>query len=150
MFSIFCSDLITRIPLVKDLIEVTNPFHGRQAMLHCSLELMAERRYTYAVVLLLPQLEHILRLTFASVNNCSERVLTAEVRCWYDFHSFKKFITLGDDLKHLSKLLQIRDINTPHIYTQCIFFLYQNIMVVVLFLIIPIPWSFIKTPSVLW
>lgn len=96
MFAIFCSDLITQIPLVKELIEVTHPFHGRQALLHCSLELMAERRNTYAVVLLLPQLEHILRLIFASVNNCSERVLTAEVRCWYDFHSLRNFITLGD------------------------------------------------------
>uniref|UniRef100_K1RPB6 Transmembrane protein C6orf70-like protein n=1 Tax=Magallana gigas TaxID=29159 RepID=K1RPB6_MAGGI len=71
-------DLIPQIPLVKELIEVTQPFHSRQALLQCSLELMAERRYSYAVALLLPQLEHILRLMFVSVNNCSERVLTAE------------------------------------------------------------------------
>lgn len=91
-------DLITQIPLVKELIEVTHPFHGRQALLHCSLELMAERRNTYAVVLLLPQLEHILRLIFASVNNCSERVLTAESDTLYTTldEIFEKYLPNGD------------------------------------------------------
>lgn len=91
-------DLIPQIPLVKELIEVTQPFHSRQALLQCSLELMAERRYSYAVALLLPQLEHILRLMFVSVNNCSERVLTAESDTLYTTldEIFEKYLPNGD------------------------------------------------------
>ena len=42
-----------------------------------------EFRFGYTIVLLLPQLEQGLRRVFACVNNCPERVLTAESTVLY-------------------------------------------------------------------
>ena len=61
------------------MIDITQSLHGRQTLLQCILGLVEDQRSMHAAILLMPQLEHLLRLTFASVNSCSERVLTAEV-----------------------------------------------------------------------
>ncbi|XP_048735070.2 endoplasmic reticulum membrane-associated RNA degradation protein-like isoform X2 [Ostrea edulis] len=99
--------------LVKEFVRKTHSFHGRQLLIQSSLELMAENQYSYATVLLLPQLEHVLRLVFCGVNGCSERVLTAESSTLYTTldEIFDKYLpdgnvnklpgTLGENLMDL-------------------------------------------------
>ncbi|XP_061168848.1 endoplasmic reticulum membrane-associated RNA degradation protein-like [Saccostrea echinata] len=82
-FTSHALDIRNKLPLVKELVEMTPDIHGRQHLIQCSLELMAEKQYFYATILLLPQLEHILRLVFTKENGCSERLLTAEYTTLY-------------------------------------------------------------------
>ncbi|XP_062622174.1 endoplasmic reticulum membrane-associated RNA degradation protein-like, partial [Saccostrea cucullata] len=71
-------DMRNKLPLVREFVEGTQGIHGRQRLILDSLELMAKKQYSYATILLLPQLEHVLRLVFTKQNGCSERLLTAE------------------------------------------------------------------------
>jgi len=48
-----------------------------------ALLLFQEQRYGLVIVLMLPHLEHLLRMVFAWANKCPERILTAESTTLY-------------------------------------------------------------------
>ncbi|XP_022333881.2 endoplasmic reticulum membrane-associated RNA degradation protein-like [Crassostrea virginica] len=91
-------DLKNHLSTVKTMIDITQSLHGRKTLLQCILGLVEDQRSMHAAILLLPQLEHLLRLTFASVNSCSERVLTAESDTLFTTLSeiFEKYLPNGD------------------------------------------------------
>ncbi|XP_062602816.1 endoplasmic reticulum membrane-associated RNA degradation protein-like [Saccostrea cucullata] len=76
-------DVRKKVPMVREFVELTQGIHSRQHLILNSLELLAEKQYSYATILLFPQLEHVLRLVFTKENGCSERLLTAESTTLY-------------------------------------------------------------------
>ncbi|XP_078591362.1 endoplasmic reticulum membrane-associated RNA degradation protein-like [Branchiostoma floridae x Branchiostoma japonicum] len=74
----------TDLPVLRDVIHRTAFI--QPSMVPCwekALEKFSDQRYGHCLLLLLPQLEHGLRRVFAVINNCPQRMLTAESSVLY-------------------------------------------------------------------
>ncbi len=71
--------------LSRDLLSrlLPTPLARRESFVTRVFEALEARRYYLALVLILPELEFLLRWIFAKVNECPERVLTAENDAYY-------------------------------------------------------------------
>lgn len=74
------------ISVLSEILNIDNCFISQTKKLRIwekALSFYEEKKYGFAMILLLPQLEHSLRMAFAWANQCPGRVLTAESTTLY-------------------------------------------------------------------
>ncbi|XP_060082977.1 endoplasmic reticulum membrane-associated RNA degradation protein-like [Ylistrum balloti] len=76
-----------KTPALSELLQLfeTSPIIARPSLpvWVAALNWFYKGKYGYFAVLILPQLEHAMRVLFSEINNCPERVLTAEASTLY-------------------------------------------------------------------
>lgn len=77
-------DIIDNVTTIKEIFSASPIILSNRKIYWYSLLLKYKKKeYDDCIVLLLPQLECSLRVIYATVNNCQERILTAEVTSLY-------------------------------------------------------------------
>lgn len=77
-------DIIDNVTTIKEIFSASPIILSNRKIYWYSLLLKYKKKeYDDCIVLLLPQLECSLRVIYATVNNCQERILTAEVTYLY-------------------------------------------------------------------
>ncbi|CAF1568036.1 unnamed protein product, partial [Didymodactylos carnosus] len=77
-------DLLDNVDQITSIIAHSHIIdYGFKPLLKQSFDYYKQKNYGYSLALLLPVYEHILRKLFVSVNNCIDRLLTAEATTLY-------------------------------------------------------------------